>query len=166
MPPRLPDDKRAAILADIRSGILGNRRIADKHEVAPSTVSRLAAEAGIVGAFERSQTKNATEAVIADSRALRAATARRLIAKANDLLDQMDQPHIVFNIGGKDNIYTEQLMDRPPTGDLRNLMVTAATAIDKHIVLERHDATDPGAMGSLLGSLLEGLQQKHGTGDA
>lgn len=166
MPPRIPDDKRAAILADIKAGSLGNRRIADKHEVAPSTVSRLAAEAGIVGAFERSQTKNATEAVIADSRALRAATARRLIVKANDLLDQMDQPHIVFNIGGKDNIYTEQLMQRPPTGDLRNLMVTAATAIDKHIVLERHDATDPGVMGSLLGTLLEGLQAKHGTGDA
>lgn len=166
MPPRLPDDKRAAILADIRSGKLGNREIARLHGVSSGTVTNIARQGGVDDAFERSQTKKATEATVADSRALRASTARRLIVKANDLLDQMDQPHIVFNIGGKDNIYTEQLMERPPTGDLRNLMVTAATAIDKHIVLERHDATDPGAMGSLLGTLLDGLQAKHGTGDA
>ncbi len=78
----------------------------------------------------------------------------------------MDKPHLVFNFGGKDNTYEEHLLQSPPTGDLKNLMVSAATAIDKHIVLERHDATDPGVMGSLLGTLLEGLQTKHGTGDA
>lgn len=151
---------------DIVAGAKGRNQIAREHDVSVGTVTKIAKESGATDAFDRSQTKNATEAVIADSRALRASTARRLIVKANDLLDQMDQPHIVFNIGGKDNIYTEQLMAKPPTGDLRNLMVTAATAIDKHIVLDRHDATDPGAMGSLLGTLLEGLQQKHGTGDA
>lgn len=166
MPPRLPDDKRAAILTDIRTGNLGAREIARRHGVAPSTVTKLAETERIEGAFERSQTENATRAVIADSKAARAAIAKRLLAKADQLLDQMDQPHVVFNIGGKDNIYTEHLMDRPPTADLRNLMVTAATALDKHLALDRHDATDPGGVASLLGSLFDGLQQRHGSGDA
>lgn len=166
MPPRLPDDKRAAILADIRAGRLGARKIAAKHGVAPSTVTKLAGEAGIEGAFERSQTKNATAAAIVDNKALRVLAAQRLIVKAHETLDQMDQPHIAFNFGGKDNTYEEHLMPKPPTGDLRNLMVIAATAIDKHLVLERHDASEPDAAGSLLGALLTGLQQKHGTGDA
>jgi len=32
-------------------------------------------------------------------------------------------------------------------------------------MLEKHDSADPGVIGSLLGNLLSGLQQKHGTGD-
>lgn len=166
MPPRIPDDKRAAIITDIRAGHLGARKIAAKHGVAPSTVTKLAGEAGIDDAFERSQTKNATAAAVVDNKALRILAAQRLIRKAHDLIDQMDQPHIVFNIGGKDNTYEEHLMAKPPTADLRNLMVTAATAIDKHLVLERHDANGPDAAGSLLGALLDGMQRKHGTGDA
>lgn len=166
MPPRIPDDKRAAILADIQSGALGARRIADKHGVAPSTITKIAKESGVQDAFERSQTKNATEAAALDNKALRVRTARRFLDKANELLDQMDQPHLVFNFGGKDNTYEEHTLQKPPTGDLKNLMVSAATAIDKHLVLERHDASDPGAAASLLGTLLAGLQAKHGTGDA
>ena len=95
-----------------------------------------------------------------DNKALRVSTARRMLIKANELLDQMDQPHIVFNIGGKDNIYTEQLMDRPPTVDLRNLMITAATALDKHLVLEKHDAgagTDADHAVSAIGQIGEAL---------
>ena len=161
MPPRLPDDKRAAILADIRAGQLGNRGIAKKHDVAPSTVSRLAADAGIVGAFERSQTKNATEAAALDSKALRVRTARRFLDKANELLDQMDEPHLVFNFGGKDNTYEEHLLQKPPTGDLKNLMVSAATAIDKHLVLERHDSASSDAASSLLDAVANGLHSAY-----
>jgi transposase-like protein len=166
VPPRIPDDKRAAILADVRAGHKGRNQVARDHGVALSTVTKLAKEAGVTDAFDRAQTKNATAAAIVDNKAMRVLAAQRLIVKAHELLDQMDQPHTVFNFGGKDNTYEERLLPKPPTGDLRNLMVTAATAIDKHLVLERHDANDPGAMGSLLGTLLDGLQARHGTGDA
>jgi hypothetical protein len=166
VPPRLPDDKRAAILADIKARQKSRARIARDHGVSPQTVGNIALDAQVVEPFSRLQTKNATEAAMVDCRAVRAVTARRLLAKANDLLDQMDRPCIVFNIGGKDNVYTEHPMDRPPTADLRNLMVTAATALDKHMALDKHDATDPGGAASLLGALFEGLQQRHGAGDA
>jgi transposase-like protein len=166
VPPRIPDDKRAAIVADIRAGAKGRNQIARDHGVALSTVTKIAQDSGSTTAFDRTQMENATRAAAIDSKALRVQTARRFLDKANQLLDQMDQPHLVFNFGGKDNTYEEHLLSAPPTGDLKNLMVSAATAIDKHLVLERHDASDPGIMGSLLGTLLEGLQQKHGTGDA
>jgi transposase-like protein len=166
VPPRIPDDTRASILAAVRAGAKGRNQIARDHGVALSTVTKLAKEAGVTDAFDRAQTKNATTAALVDNKAQRVLAARRLIAKAHDLLDQMDQPAIVFNFGGKDNTYEEHQLAKPPVADLRNLMVTAATAIDKHLVLERHDATDPDTMGSLLGTLLDGLQAKHGTGDA
>jgi hypothetical protein len=166
VPARIPDDKRAAILADIKAGAKGRNQIARDHGVSVSTITKIAQDSGSTTAFDRSDLKKATEAAVIDSKALRVATARRFLDKANGLLDQMDQPHIVFNIGDKDNTYTEQLMQRPPTGDLRNLMVSAATAIDKHLVLERHDATDPGVMGSCSVLSWKRLQARHGTGDA
>jgi transposase-like protein len=159
VPPRIPDAKRAEILADINAGTKGRNQIARDHDVSVSTVTKIAAEEGATTAFDRSQTKNATAAAVADSRAVRAATARRMLAKANELLDQMDQPHVVFNIGGKDNTYTEHLMDRPPTADLRNLMTCAAIALDKHLAIEKHDG-DQGAEAakSMLGDLAAGLR--------
>lgn len=141
MPPRLPDGQREAILADINAGKARNR-IARDHDVSPGTVSNIAKRAGVTDAFDRTQTKNATEAAVADNKALRASTSRRFLEEANALLDDLHKPHIVFNIGGKDNIYTEHLLDRAPTGDLRNLVVSAATAFDKHLAAERHDSDD------------------------
>ncbi|MEV4837774.1 winged helix-turn-helix domain-containing protein [Nonomuraea sp. NPDC049486] len=137
--PTIGDAKRTAILDDIRAGEKSARQIARDHGVAQSTVSKLAKDAGITNAFDRSKTKNATEAARADNAALRASTSRRFLEKANQLLDQMDQPHVAFNFGGKDNTYNEKQLDRPPVSDLRNLMTAAAVAVDKHLVIEKHD---------------------------
>jgi transposase-like protein len=136
VPRPLDDTKRAAILDDIRAGKPRNT-VARDHGVSGSTVSKLARENDL--AFDRSQTKNATEAKKADNAALRAATSRRLLEKANEFLDQMDRPHLAFNFGGKDNTYNEKWLDRPPVTDLRNLMTAAAVAVDKHLVIEKHD---------------------------
>lgn len=132
----LDDTTRAAILVDIRAGKSRNA-IARDHQVSAGSVTKLAQEIG--HRFDRSKTKNATEAAKADNAALRASTSRRLLLKANEFLDQMDRPHTAFNFGGKDNTYNEKQLDRPPVSDLRNLMTAAAVAIDKHIVIEKHD---------------------------
>lgn len=161
MPKALPQHKRDAVLADIRAGQKSRNQIARDHEVSSSTVTKLAQDAGVTDAFDRSQTKRATEAAFADNKAWRAATSKRFLAKCNELLDQMDQPHIVFSIGGRDNIYTEHLMDRPPTGDLRNLMVSAATAFDKHLAADKHDA-DESADASAVDAWLESLTDGEG----
>jgi transposase-like protein len=168
MPPRLEPAKREAILDDIRTaGETGESRntIARRCGVSPSTVSKIAEEAGLAGAFDRTQTENATRAKLADNRAVRADLSRRLLAKAGDLLDQMDEPHRAFAFGGKDNVYREHELPRPPAGDLRNLMVTAATAIDKHLALDRHDSgAGLDETVSLLDRIWDGLKAKHGDG--
>lgn len=164
MPPRIPDDKRAAILTDIKAGQLGARQIAIQHGVAASTVTRLAAQAGIDGAFERSQTENATRATVADSRSRRAQLASDLLDDAEKLRARAWKPYSYYERGmGGAELVTLEL---PPLKEVKEAYVSLGVAVDKHVALERHDATDPGTMGSLLGTLLDGLQLKHGTGDA
>jgi DNA-binding CsgD family transcriptional regulator len=136
VPAALDPAKRAAILEQIRAGKNRNE-IARDLEVSGSTVSKIAREND--HAFDRTQTKNATEAARADNAALRASTSRRFLIKANELLDQMDAPHVAFNFGGKDNTFNSKELDKPPVSDLRNLMTAAAVAIDKHLVIEKHD---------------------------
>lgn len=159
MPKALPDAKRNAILADIEAGRKARNQIARDHHVSPSTVTKIAKDAAIEAAFDRSHLKHALQAKAADDKAFRAATSRRFLRKCNELLDQMDRPHMVFNIGGRDNVYTEHLMDRPPTADLRNLMTSAAVAFDKHLAADKHDAGETGGLNSVdawLDSLVAG----------
>lgn len=161
MPPRIPDETRESILADLEAENGSTHEIAERHGVGQASVSRIAKGAGIT--LDRAKTENATKAQMADNRALRAELSRRLLVKASDALDQMDQPHRVFAFGGKENTFNDEVLDRPPTGDMRNLMVIAATAIDKHIVIDRHDSgagVDEAV--SLLDRIMGGLKSKHG----
>lgn len=162
MPPRIPDDKREAILADIKSGLPRNE-IARKHHRSGSTVTRIAQEAGLESAFDRSETKNATEAAAADNAASRARLAARFLDEAHKALDDLHRPHNVFNFGGKDNTFNERELPEPPTGDKRNLMIIAATAVDKSMALDRHDS-GAGAeqVGSLLGAMFSEMASRHG----
>jgi transposase-like protein len=139
MPAPLAPDKRAAILASLRAGTSRNRA-AREHGVSFASVSKIAAAEGI--SFDRSQTKSATEAAVADLRAIRVATSRRFLAEANLLLDQMHQPHTAYNFGGKDNTYEEHEFPEPPVDAKRTLITSAAIAYDKHLAQERHDADD------------------------
>lgn len=154
MPAPVPDAERAAILDDIRAGQLSCKAIARKYGRSASTVSGIAKDAGLVDAFGRSQTKEATRAREADSKARRAEIAARLLDEATGFLDMLHGPFRVFSFGGKENTYNEQLLPGPPTGDIRNLMTSAAIALDKHVVLEKHD-TDDGidAARSMLGDV-------------
>jgi hypothetical protein len=131
-----------------------------------SAVSRQCAAMGL--AFDRAQTKAATAAVVADSAALRAQTSRRFLVKANDLLDMMDEPHVAFNFGGKDNTYEEHEFEKPPVDALRSLMQSAAQAFDRHLAQDKHDAKGDQdqveAAKSVLTSVFEQLTAKHGDG--
>lgn len=164
MPARLPDDKRAAILADIKTGTKGRNQIARDHDVALSTVSKIAKEAGATDAFDRSQTENATRAAVADNRSRRAKLASDLLHDAERFRQRAWSKYKYYERGQDGPELVE--LEHPPLKEAKEAYVAIGIALDKHVVLERHDATDPGTMGSLLGTLLDGLQQKHGTGDA
>jgi len=139
MPAPLAPQKRAAILEDIRAGKTRNRTARD-HGVSFSTVTKIAGEERI--SFDRSQTKSATDAAVADARAIRAATSRRFLDEANKLLDELHQPHTAYSFGGKENTYNEHEFPEPPVDAKRTLITAAAIAYDKHLAQERHDADD------------------------
>lgn len=82
MPPRLPENIRAAIPTDIRNGNLSARAIARKHGVAQSTVSLIARENAEMSAFDRTKTEAATRAKQAGDRAPRAQLASDLLEDA------------------------------------------------------------------------------------
>lgn len=88
MPPPLDPQLRAAIAEAIKAGGKRNE-IAREHGVSPSTVSKIARDDGLTSAFDRTQTKNATEAARADNAARRAQLAEKLIALAELSMDQV-----------------------------------------------------------------------------
>ena len=138
MPPPLPPAVIAAVEADIRAGYPRNE-VARRNNVALASVSKIAAKAGL--SFDRSKTENATRARQADNKSRRAKLAEKFLKRADELLDQMDQSHLVFSFGGRDNTYAEHELDRPPVSDIRNMMTAAAVAVDKSIAIDRHDNT-------------------------
>lgn len=142
MPKPISQPKRDAILTDIKAGEKSCRQIARDHGVSPGTVSGIAK--GVEGAFERSATKRATEAKVADNKAMRAEVSREFLTKARELLAMMNEPHLAHSFGGRDNVYREHELAKPPPAELRNLIVSAAVAFDKHLAADRHDSDDQG----------------------
>lgn len=156
MPPRIPDDKRAAILADIEAGQLSRNAIARKHHVAGSTVSAIADEAGIPDAFDRANVESATRARTADLKARRAALAEGLLEDVELLRDRAwdAYEHVVVT---KDGAETVDLV-LPPLSEVRNAYAAIGIATDKHLALLKHDTDNgSGATRSLLAGLGEAL---------
>ncbi|MFI8360725.1 helix-turn-helix domain-containing protein [Streptomyces sp. NPDC085612] len=77
--------------------------------------------------FDNTATEAATAARNAQLAEKRSILADALVDDALRLTEQLWQPAKVFNIGGKDNTYTEKEVPEPPAADKRALM-TAATA--------------------------------------
>ncbi|WP_100811774.1 helix-turn-helix domain-containing protein [Microbacterium sp. BR1] len=125
----------------IKSGMPRNA-IARELSIAPSSVSRIAAEEEL--SFDRAnQTASATAARQHDLKVRRLELIDELMAKAADHIVAIDQPFLTFNIGGKDNVYTEHTLDRAPTGDILNLHRAASLAMKDARELI-HDDDDEG----------------------
>jgi hypothetical protein len=112
--------------------------IARELNISAGSVTAIAKEIGV--SFDRSATATAVRARSIDCKARRLALSERLLDEAEALLDQLHQPFKAFAFGGRDNTYCEHDLPGPPTGDQRNLMQAASTAIGRHIDLTKHDA--------------------------
>jgi hypothetical protein len=124
-----------------------------------STISRYA---GIMGLqFDRHVVIEATQARIVDARARRAVLVHRLLDEAEKLLDRLQKPYTVWKISNDGDLHKGKL-ELPDARDQRDLMVGAATAIEKSLRLEQFDA-DPGINGakSMLGALAKGLGEAY-----
>ncbi len=135
--PPIADDVRARVVELIREGMPRNA-IAREVSIAPSTVSKIAADEGL--SFDRAnQTASATAARQHDMKVRRLELIDELMSKAADHLVAIDQPVTVFNFGGKDNTYEERTLDRAPSGDLLNLHRAASLALKDARDLIRDD---------------------------
>ncbi|SNR32946.1 hypothetical protein [Blastococcus mobilis] len=138
MPPPLDPAKRAAIADAIRAG--GQRNaIAREHGVSPSTVTTIATQEGIDGAFDRTATKRATEARNADTSARRAELKSLLVEDAHRLRAQLWQPCTMHNFGGKDNTHNSIDLPQPTFEQQRNIMTSVGIAVQRVADLEKLD---------------------------
>lgn len=134
---RVTAKQRQRVL-DLHEQGLGRNEIARETKLGLATVTRIVHQAG--GTFDRTATEQATRARQLDNRARRTELSSKLLDKVESLLVEMDGPFLAFNIGGKDNVYTEHELDKAPTLDKKNLMLAASTALQRHLDIERHDA--------------------------
>lgn len=125
----------------------------------PRTISIHAADLGLT--FDRTMTEAATRARVADLAERRAILAEALQGDAERLSAQLWQPTKVFNIGGKDNTYTDHDVDEPPADAKKSLMAAAGIAVEKSMKLVPPEVDDANveAARSMLGSLADGLSR-------
>lgn len=172
MPPRLTDEKRAAILADIAAREKSAGRIARDHGVSTSTVSRLAAKTKTGDGWQRSKTRAATRAREADLAHIRTELANRRALLAVTLHDvaereiaKMTQPALYWDWGGKEHSYDERLQPEPHAADRRAMMTTAGHALDKSLKLvppkEDAGAESRSVIGELMAGLAANYAQRH-----
>jgi transposase-like protein len=156
VPPRLSDQAREAITADIRAGALSRNAIARKHEVSPSLVTKLAREAGQPEAFERQRTAKAVAAAQVDAKALRAALVADLYADAQRFRARSWEPYtqIVTGPSGPELVTTKL----PPLREQQAAYTALAIAIDKAMKIEAATTGDGAEQGkTMIGDLRAAL---------
>lgn len=155
--PRVTDEERAEIRRLHAEGH-GRNEIARRLNRGMRTISIQAAAMGLT--FDRAQTEEATRARMADLAEKRTILAEALMDDALRLSEQVWQPAVVYNFGGKDNTYEEQRVPEPPPADKRQLMAAATTAAAQSLRLVP-PAADSGAQEarSMVGKLFQGLAE-------
>lgn len=157
MPKPLTAEKRAAILADIQAGQKARNQIARDHGVSVGTVTNIAKDAGLTNAFDRAQTEKATRARAVDVKALREQLKQDLLADAQRFRERAWGPYqvVVSTPQGADIV----TLDEPPLTEARAAYTAIGIAIDKSLVLEKHDAHQAGdGAKSMLDALADGIR--------
>lgn len=145
--PRITDAQRAEVL---RLHSLGTSRndIARQVGISAGSVTNICKHAD--RSFDRSATKQATEARQIDLAAGRTRLAEKMLAASEGMLDGIDKPYEVFNFGGKDNSFNSHVFDTPPVEVRRNIITTAAITFDKLTrIVERTAGGTESALGLL-----------------
>ncbi len=122
------------------------REVSKATGIGRTTIGVIAADHGHTwGAVN---TRRAAEANAAYGAEWRAEFARRLSAKCEVLLNDMDAPCLVHNFGGKDNDFNEHEIAKPPHADRLKLMQAIRSSLQSVLDIDRHDnvGTDTSAV--------------------
>ena len=104
-------EERARVEGLIRDGVPRNE-IARRTGLGAATVSRIADAAGLT--FDRSATAEATRARVLDLADARTRLIAGAVRNAEEALQSVWGAVLVYNIGGKDNTYTEHELASAP----------------------------------------------------
>lgn len=149
MPSPVSSETRAQIIKLHGEGN-GRNAIARLVGVAPSLVSKICGQQDPPLTFDRSASEVAVRARTIDLAESRLELAQKLMVTAHDVIDDLEQPFLVFNFGGKDNTYIEHLLDSPPLSARREAVTIAGIAIDKATrILEKTNSGLDGTVGML-----------------
>ncbi|MFE5591456.1 helix-turn-helix domain-containing protein [Streptomyces sp. NPDC056549] len=148
------DDERQ--VRDLHAQGLGRNEIARRLERSGRTISIIAARLNLE--FTTEGTEKATRHRTAQLAEKRAILADALTDDALRLTAQMWEPAVVYNIGGKDNSYTEEQVPEPPAADKRALMAaaTAAAAQSLRLVPPETDTQGLAAVDAWLRDMMGG----------
>jgi hypothetical protein len=120
------------------------------------TVSLHCADMGLT--FDRSATEAATAARKADLEEKRVILAEALTDDALRLSEQVWQPAVIYNFGGKDNTYESRRVPEPPALDKKALMAAAVAAAGQSLrLVPPQDDGGAEQARSMVGQLLTGL---------
>lgn len=151
------DEERTRIL-ELHAAGKGRNQIRREVGRSAAVVSQVVHEAG--GTFDRTgQVAAATAAKQADNRAKRAQLMTDLLDDAQRLRESLWEPVVVYNFGGKDNTYEEQVHDEPDAASKLKLMQAVGVAIDRSLKIDEHDS---GAGVDAARSMLTDLASKLG----
>jgi len=156
--PRPVTEQTRSEVARLHGMGLGRNEIARELGVAAGTVTKIAKEADPPLQFDRAATALAVRARQLDLAAARADISRMLLVRAQEALEAMDAPTLVYSFGGKENEYNDRLLDVAPAADQRNLMTIAAIAVQRHAELVKIDGDGAQVeVDSVIGSLASGF---------
>jgi len=143
----ISEDQKAEVLALHAEGLARNE-IARRVGIAAGSVTNICRAEGLT--FDRSETKQATEARAVDLAAGRIRLAEKMLAASEGMLDVIDGPYEVYNFGGKDNTFESRVLDSAPVEVRRNIITTAGITFDKLTrIVEKSDTGLDVAVGVL-----------------
>jgi len=136
---RLSDAERQKIIDLLPSG-KSCRTIAKQTGCSRNTVSRIAQSVG--HEWGRHNLARAQEAQKAYGAEWRAEFAKRLAERCEALLADFDGEYLVYNFGGRENTYSEHLLEAPPTEVKERTMKAIRLGLQTVLDIDRHDRPD------------------------
>lgn len=150
----ISETQKAEVLA-LHAQALSRNEIARRVGISAGSVTNICRAAGLT--FDRSETKQATEARTVDLAAGRVRLAEKMLAASEDMLDRIDDEYVVYNFGGKDNTFEQRTLDSAPVEVRRNVITTAGITFDKLTrIVEKSDTGLEQAVG-VIDTLAEGF---------
>lgn len=130
---------RARVRQLAREG-MGRNAISRETGVPHATVSRLCASARPPILFDRAATKAAVSAKMTDLKARRAVLSEGMLDDADEIRRRLFEERTVRTTDGQGTVISYTV--EPQARDWKDALTAVGIAIDKHLVLVRHDSDD------------------------